>query len=55
MAWDPLNDPAPAPLIIRNLAKRLDYAKREVAAARYYDLFVETVERAARAQEGEWG
>ncbi len=50
VVWDPLDDPDPAPLMIRNPAKHLDHAKREVAAARYYDLPAEAVERAARAQ-----
>ncbi len=54
VVWDPLDDPDPVPLMIRNPAKHLDYAKREVVAARYYDLPAEAVERAARAQrEGE--
>ena len=50
VVWDPLDDPDPAPLMIRNPARHLDHAKREVAAARYYDLPAEAVERAARAQ-----
>ena len=50
VVWDPLDDPDPVPLMIRNPAKHLDYAKREVVAARYYDLPAEAVERAARAQ-----
>ena len=50
VVWDPLDDPDPAPLMIRNPAKHLDHAKREVAAARYYDLPAEAVERAERAQ-----
>ena len=50
VVWDPLDDPDPVPLMIRNPAKHLEYAKREVVAARYYDLPAEAVERAARAQ-----
>ena len=53
VVWDPLDDPDPVPLMIRNPAKHLDYAKREVVAARYYDLPAEAVERAARTQERE--
>ena len=54
VVWDPLDDPDPVPLMVRNPARRLDHAKREVAAARYYDLPAEAVERAAREQrEGE--
>ena len=55
VVWDPLDDPNPVPLMIRNPAKHLDYAKREVVAARYYDLPAEAVERAARTQERERG
>ena len=50
VVWDPLDDPDPVPSMIRNSAKHLDYAKREVVAARYYDLPAEAMERAARAQ-----
>ena len=55
VVWDPLDDPDPAPLMIRNPARHLEYAKREVAAARYYDLPAEVVEQAAREQEAEPG
>ena len=53
VVWDPLDDPDPVPLMIRNPAKHLDYAKREVVAARYYDLPADAVEQAARTQERE--
>ena len=55
VAWDPLDDPDPVPLMIRNPAKHLDYAKREVVAARYYDLPAEAVEQVSRTQERERG
>ena len=56
MVWDPLDDPDPVPLMIRNPAGHLDYARKEVVAARYYDLPAEAVERAAREQrESEQG
>ena len=55
VVWDPLDDPDPAPLMIRNPAKHLDYAKREVVAARYYDLPAEAVEQVSRTQERERG
>ena len=32
LVWDPPDDPAPAPLMVRSPAKRLDHAKREAAA-----------------------
>ena len=51
VVWDPLDDPDPAPLRVRNPAARLDHAKREVVAARYYDLPAAAVEQAAREQE----
>ena len=55
VVWDPLDDPDPTPLMIRNPAKHLDYAKREVVAARYYDLPAEAVEQVSRTQERERG
>ena len=47
VVWDPLDNPDPVPLMVRNPAKRLDHAKQEVVAARYYDFPAEAVERAA--------
>jgi superfamily II DNA or RNA helicase len=38
VVWDPLDNPAPTPLIIRNPVKHLDHAKREVIAARHFDI-----------------
>jgi superfamily II DNA or RNA helicase len=38
VVWDPLGNPDPTPLIVRNPVKHLDYAKKEVAAARHYDI-----------------
>ena len=52
VVWDPLNDPDPVPLMVQNPATCLDYAKKEVVAARYYDLPADAVERAARDQGG---
>ena len=51
--WDPLEDPEPVPVMVRNPAACLDHAKREVVAARYYDLPAAAVEQAAREQRGE--
>ena len=53
VVWDPLDDPDPVPLMVRNPAACLDHAKREVVAARYYDLPADAVEQAARGQRGE--
>ena len=38
VVWNPLDNPDPTPLIIRNPAKHLDHAKKEVVAARYFDI-----------------
>ena len=50
VVWDPLDAPDPVPLMVRNPAARLDHAKKEVVAARYYDLPAAAVEQAAREQ-----
>ena len=44
VVWDPLNNPSPEPLRIQNPVKHLDHAKREVVAARYYDIPAEAIE-----------
>ena len=49
VVWDPLNNPSPEPLRIQNPAKHLDHAKREVVAARYYDIPADAVEQAGQA------
>ena len=53
VVWDPLDDPDSVPLMVRNPAACLDHAKREIVAARYYDLPADAVEQAARGQRGE--
>ena len=50
VVWDPLDRPDPAPLMVQNPALHLDYAKRDVVAARHYDLPAEAVEHVARSQ-----
>ena len=56
VVWSPLDDPDPIPLMVRNPAEHLNYAKKEVTAARYYDVPAEAVERAAQEQrESEHG
>jgi superfamily II DNA or RNA helicase len=51
VVWDPLGNPDPLPLIIRNPVKHLDHAKREVIAARHYDIPAQAIETAARASK----
>ncbi len=50
VVWDPLDAPAPRPLMIRNPARRLDHAKQEAALSRYYDVPAAAIEQAAREQ-----
>ena len=50
VVWDPLHDPDPVPLKVQNPAACLDHAKKEVVAARYYDLPADAVEQAAHDQ-----
>jgi len=50
VVWDPLDGPSPEPLRIRNPAKHLDHAKKEVVAARYYDIPADAIATAAAAQ-----
>ena len=47
VVWDPLKTPDPEPLRIQNPVKHLDHAKKEVVAARYFDIPAEAVEQAA--------
>jgi len=47
--WSPLDNPDRTPLTIRNPAKHLDHAKKEVLAARYFDIPSSAIERAALA------
>ena len=49
VVWNPLDNPDPEPLIIRNPVKHLDHAKREVIAARHYDIPAQAIEAAALA------
>ena len=51
VVWDPLHSPDPTPVMVQNPAKHLDYAKKEIVAARYYDLPANAVEQAARDQQ----
>ena len=53
VVWSPLDKPDPEPLRIQNPAKHLDHAKREVIAARYYDIPANAIEGAAKNQRGQ--
>ena len=48
VVWDPLGKPRPEPLRIQNPAKHLDHAKKEVVAARYFDIPAEQSRSAPR-------
>jgi len=50
VVWNPLDNPHPEPLRIQNPAKHLDHAKREVIAARYYDIPADAIQDAAEKQ-----
>jgi superfamily II DNA or RNA helicase len=52
VVWGPLDNPDPTPLIIQNPAKHLDHAKKEVVAARFFDIPAAAVEDAADKQKG---
>jgi hypothetical protein len=43
-----LNDPDREPVRIQNPVKPLDHAKKEVVAARYFDIPAEAIEAAGR-------
>ena len=50
VVWAPLDDPDPVPLMVQNPARHLDYGKREVVAARYFDIPAEALEHVADGQ-----
>jgi hypothetical protein len=47
VVWNPLDNPDREPLVIRNPAKHLDHAKKEIVAARYFDIPAAAIEEAA--------
>ncbi len=51
VVWDPLGTPDPEPMIIRNPAKHLDHAKKEVVAARYFDIPAAAILEAAARKD----
>jgi len=48
VVWDPLGKPNPEPLRLQNPAMQLDHAKKEVVAARFFDIPAAAIEAAAR-------
>ncbi len=52
VVWNPLDNPDREPVMIQNPAKHLDHAKREIIAARYYDIPADAIEGAAQKQRG---
>jgi len=46
-----LNQPDATPLMIQNPAKFLDHAKKEVVAARYFDIPAAAIETAAASKK----
>ena len=51
VVWNPLNSPDREPVMIQNPVKYLDHAKREIIAARYYDIPADAIEGAAAKQK----
>ncbi|MHC1763625.1 MAG: helicase-related protein [Verrucomicrobiia bacterium] len=51
VVWNPLNNPDSTPLVIQNPAKHLDHAKKEVVAARYFDVPADAIAEAADRQK----
>jgi hypothetical protein len=52
VVWDPLGKPDATPLIIQNPAKHLEHAKKEVVAARFFDIPADAIYAVAK-QQGE--
>lgn len=50
VVWDPLENPDAVPIMVQNPGKHLDYAKKEVVAARYYDIPATAIKKAAQGQ-----
>ena len=52
VVWNPLDKPDAEPIRIQNPAKYLDHAKKEVVAARFFDIPAAAIETAAGQQKG---
>ena len=51
VVWDPLGKPDSEPLCVQNPAKYLDHAKKEIVAARYFDISSGAIEEVAAKQK----
>ena len=52
VVWNPLDSPDAEPIRIQNPAKHLDHAKKEIIAARYFDIPADAIHLAAATQKG---
>ncbi|HET6144285.1 MAG TPA: helicase-related protein [Candidatus Acidoferrales bacterium] len=52
VVWNPLDSPDAEPIRIQNPAKYLDHAKKEIIAARYFDIPADAIQAAAATQKG---
>ena len=52
VVWDPLEKPDEEPIRIQNPAKKLDHAKRQIVAARFFEIPEEAVIQATRVHGG---
>jgi len=52
VVWNPLDGPDAEPIRIQNPAKHLDHAKKEIVAARYFDIPADAIHLAAATQKG---
>jgi hypothetical protein len=50
VVWDPLENPDAEPIRIQNPAQKLDHVKREIVAARYYDVPADAIDQIGRLQ-----
>src|SRR5207247_1617450 len=51
VVWNPLDKPDSTPLMIQNPAKYLDHAKKEIVAARYFDIPAQAITAVAQNKE----
>jgi superfamily II DNA or RNA helicase len=52
VVWDPLGKPDPEPMIVQNPVKHLDHAKREIVAARFFEIPAQAIEEAVKRIKG---
>ncbi len=51
VVWDPLENSDSEPIRIQNPAKKLDHVKREIVAARFFEIPVEAGVQAAKGKK----